>query len=171
MAQGINKVFIAGNICAAPELRTTQGGTAVLNLRIATNESFAGKDGTKQERTEFHSVVVWGAFGEALSKFLTVGQAVTVEGSLRTSSYEKNGEKRYKTSIVAQSVVSARGGGEGGGSAQRPAAERSGAPRGKTAEQLPYRDDAPRAASAPRAAAQAPADDYDNFGGDDDIPF
>lgn len=176
MAEGLNRVMLLGNLGADPELRTTQGGTAVLKLRLATTERYLDANKAWQERTEWHSVVVWGKRGEALHRFLTKGSNIFVEGSLRTSSYEdREGVKRYKTEVVASNVLLT--GGRGGG--QRASAddyEGGGAP--------PPRSAAPRGAGggAPggggRAPAPAPADDgppedfgYGPGGGDDDIPF
>ncbi|HSO31708.1 MAG TPA: single-stranded DNA-binding protein, partial [Labilithrix sp.] len=99
MAEGLNKVMLLGNLGADPELKMTQSGQAVLKLRLATTETYLDKNQTRQERTEWHSVTLWGKRGEALAKFLTKGERIFVEGSLRTSSYEKNGEKRYSTEI------------------------------------------------------------------------
>ncbi|MCW5835966.1 MAG: single-stranded DNA-binding protein, partial [Labilithrix sp.] len=105
MAEGLNKVMLLGNLGADPELRVTQGGQAILKLRLATTETYLDRNNTRQERTEWHSVTLWGKRGEALSKFLTKGERVFVEGSLRTSSYEKDGEKRYRTEIVASNII------------------------------------------------------------------
>ena len=103
MARGINKVILVGNLGADPETRYMPSGKAVTNIRIATSENWTDKQsGDKQERTEWHSVVVWGKRGEALHRFLTKGSNIFVEGSLRTSSYEdREGVKRYKTEVVA----------------------------------------------------------------------
>lgn len=116
MADGLNRVMLLGNLGADPELRFTQGGQAVLNLRLATTESYLDKDRVRKERTDWHSVVVWGKRGEALSKFLTKGSSIFVEGSLRTSSYDdRDGNKRYKTEIVANNILLTGGrGGRGG---------------------------------------------------------
>jgi single-strand DNA-binding protein len=100
----MNKVILLGNLGADPELRYTANGQPVLHLRIATNESWLDKNRESQERTEWHTVVIWGPRGEALSKILTKGSSVLVEGGLRTSSYDKDGIKRYKTEIVARDV-------------------------------------------------------------------
>src|SRR3954468_3228027 len=119
MADGLNRVMLLGNLGADPELRFTQGGQAVLNMRLATTESYLDKDKVKRERTDWHNVVVWGKRGEALAKFLTKGSSIFVEGSLRTSSYDdREGNKRYKTEIVANNILltgRGRGGGEEGG--------------------------------------------------------
>jgi single-strand DNA-binding protein len=117
MAEGLNKVMLLGNLGQDPELKLTQGGQALLKLRIATTETYQDKSGQRQERTEWHSVTLWGKRAEALAKFLTKGTTVFVEGSLRTDSYEKNGEKRYQTVVNASNIIltGRRGGGEGGG--------------------------------------------------------
>jgi single-strand DNA-binding protein len=175
MAEGLNKVMLLGNLGADPELKMTQGGQAVLKLRLATTETYLDKNQTRQERTEWHSVTLWGKRGEALAKFLTKGERIFVEGSLRTSSYEKNGEKRYSTEINASNIILAgrgkgqgagddMGGGGGGSFERRPSGGGGGGGN---------RDQA-RPASAPPAAA--PADDFGDYsgggsGGDDEIPF
>src|SRR4029079_3539971 len=104
-----------GNLGADPELRFTQGGQAVLNMRLATTESYLDKDKVRKERTDWHSVVVWGKRGEALAKILTKGTSIFIEGSIRTSSYDdREGNKRYTTEIIANNVILAGRGGGGG---------------------------------------------------------
>jgi single-strand DNA-binding protein len=117
MAEGLNRVTLLGNLGAEPELRMTNGGTGVLKLRLATSETYLDRNKQRQERTEWHRVVVWGRRAEALGKILTKGDRILIEGSLRTSSYDdKDGNKRYTTEIVANNVVlNGRGGGGGGG--------------------------------------------------------
>lgn len=106
MAEGLNRVMLLGNLGADPELRYTQGGQAVLHVRLATTESFLDKDKVRRERTDWHSVVVWGKRGEALGKILGKGSSIFVEGSLRTSSYDdREGNKRYKTEVIANNVI------------------------------------------------------------------
>src|SRR5579862_2480513 len=105
MAEGLNKVMLLGNLGADPELKVTAGGQALLKLRLATTESYLDKSNTRQERTEWHSITVWGKRGEALAKILAKGSSIFIEGGLRTSSYEKDGEKRYRTDIVANNVI------------------------------------------------------------------
>ncbi len=112
MAEGLNRVLLLGNLGADPELRATAGGQAVLKLRLATSESYLDKDKQRQERTEWHSVVVWGKRAEGLGRILKKGDRLFIEGGLRTSSYEKDGQKRYTTEVVAQNVL-LNGGGKG----------------------------------------------------------
>jgi single-strand DNA-binding protein len=103
--------MLFGNLGADPELRTTSGGQAILKLRLATTESYLDKNRARQERTEWHSVTVWGKRGESLAKILQKGSRVFIEGSLRTSSYDdREGNKRYKTEVVASNVILGGGG-------------------------------------------------------------
>lgn len=104
MSDGMNKVILLGNLGADPELRYTATGAPVLNLRLATNESYLDKNREQHERTEWHAVVIWGTRGEALSKILSKGSCVAVEGTLRTSSWEKDGLRRYKTEVHAREI-------------------------------------------------------------------
>jgi len=104
MGEGMNKVILLGNLGADPELRYTSNGTPLLSLRLATNETYLDRNRDPQERTEWHSVVVWGTRAEALSRMLSKGECVCVEGALRTTSYEKDGAKHYRTEVVAREV-------------------------------------------------------------------
>ena len=119
MSEGLNRVTLLGNLGADPELRYTQGGQPVLNMRMATSESWFDKDANeRKERTEWHNVVIWGRRGESLSKHLQKGSRILVEGSLRTSEYEaRDGNKRWKTEINARNIVFA--GPKGDGQQQR----------------------------------------------------
>jgi len=106
MAEGLNKAILIGNIGQDPELRYTQGGQPVLNLRLATTETFVNRDKERQQRTEWHTVVVWGKRGEALHKILAKGRGICVEGRIQTRKWEdKEGNKRYGTEIVATNVI------------------------------------------------------------------
>lgn len=119
MAASVNKVILIGNLGAKPELKYLPSGQAVCELRLATNESFTDKNQQKQERTEWHRVVVWGKQGENCAQYLDKGRPVYVEGRLQTRSWDdkNSGEKRYMTEIVANSVqfLGGREGGGGGG--------------------------------------------------------
>ncbi len=162
MADGLNKVLLFGNLGADPELRVTPSGQSVLKLRMATTESYLDRNNTRQERTEWHSITIWGKRGDALAKILGKGDRVFIEGSIRTSTYEKNGEKRYRTEIVANNII--LGGGRGRGA---PATDRdqpsAGGPRGPA----PSHDQ-------PESSTPAPATEdfgYASGASDDDIPF
>lgn len=159
MADGLNKVMLLGNLGADPELRFTQGGQAVLNIRLATTESYLDKNKVRKERTDWHSVTVWGRRGEALAKILAKGSTIFVEGSIRTSSYDdKDGNKRYKTEINANNIILAGRGGGGGGE-DRPRSNGGGGGGGS--------------ARGPKPPEDAGGDDF-GFGArgtDDDIPF
>jgi single-strand DNA-binding protein len=110
MAEGLNRVMLLGNLGADPELKVTPGGQAVLKLRLATTENYLDRNNVRQERTEWHRITLWGKRGEALGKFLAKGDRIFVEGRLQTSSYEKNGEKRYSTEVVATNIILSGGG-------------------------------------------------------------
>ena len=102
---GVNKVIIVGNLGKDPELRHTPQGNAVANFPVATSESWNDKDGSKQERTEWHRIVVWGKLAELCSKYLSKGRKAYVEGRLQTRAWDdKDGQKRYTTEIVATTV-------------------------------------------------------------------
>ena len=94
-----------------PELRYTQGGAGVTTLNVATNENWVDKSGQKQERTEWHRVVVWGKQAENAAQYLKKGRQVFVEGRLQTRQWQdQSGNKRYTTEIVAQNVQFLGGG-------------------------------------------------------------
>jgi single-strand DNA-binding protein len=161
MAEGLNRVMLLGNLGADPELRMTQGGQAVLKLRLATSETYMDKNRQRQERTEWHNVVIWGKRAEALAKILTKGTRIFVEGGLRTSSYDdRDGNKRYRTEVVCSNILlqgSGGGGGRGGG----------GGGGGGFRESTPEDGDVSEAYRPQSAAPQADFPDTD----DDDIPF
>ena len=157
MAEGLNRVMLLGNLGADPELRMTNGGQAVLKLRLATSETYLDRNKVRQERTEWHSVVVWGKRGEALAKILAKGSRIFVEGGLRTSSYDdKDGNKRYKTEVVANNIILSGGGGGG-----------RGGPRGSDGPGPG--DEGPSGGGGAGGGGFSDAD-YGG-GGDDEIPF
>ncbi len=178
-SEGLNKVLLIGNLGADPELKYTQGGQAVLRIRLATTERYSNKAGERQERTEWHTITVWGNRGEALSKFLAKGRTIYVEGRLQTRDYQdKDGNKRYATDIVANQILllgggrgdgardgggggddwaQSYGGGGGGGGGPRGGGGGGGGPRGGGGG----------GGGGPRGGDDMPPDDL----GDDDIPF
>ena len=149
---GINRAILIGNLGADPETRFTHAGSPVTNFRIATSESWKDKQtGQKQERTEWHSIVAFGRLAEIAGEYLRKGSKVFVEGALRTSSWESDGQTRYKTEIIVSELqmldVKASGGEQAAGQ-QQSAQQRSGP------------------AQTSRPAPQQSVDDFD-----DDIPF
>ena len=101
----LNKVMIIGRLGADPELRYTQGGQPVCSLRIATDESYTDKDGNRVERTEWHSIVVFGKTADNCNQFLRKGSLVYVEGKLATRKWQdQKGQDRYTTEIRAERV-------------------------------------------------------------------
>ena len=119
MSRGINKVILVGNLGADPETKYGQSGGAITNLRIATSESWIDKNtDQKQERTEWHRVVLFKKLAEIAAEYLRKGSQVYIEGSLRTRKWQdKQGNDRYTTEIVANEMqmLGGRGGGMGGG--------------------------------------------------------
>jgi single-strand DNA-binding protein len=112
---GVNKAIILGRLGRDPELRYMQSGQPVCKLNIATSRKYTNKNNEMIEETEWHRVSVWGKQAEHCNNFLTKGREVYVEGRLRTSSYDKDGQKHYTTEIVADTVQFLGGRGEGGG--------------------------------------------------------
>ncbi|EQC45926.1 single-stranded DNA-binding protein [Bacteriovorax sp. BSW11_IV] len=100
----VNKVILIGRLGQDPELKYTPAGAAVCSFTLATSESWTDKSGQKQEKTEWHRVVVWGKLGELCNQYLAKGRQAFVEGALQTRSWEQDGQKRYMTEINAKSV-------------------------------------------------------------------
>jgi len=164
MAEGLNRVMLLGNLGADPELRTTQSGDAVLRLRIATTERYLDKNKSWQERTEWHSVTLWGKRGESLHRILAKGSTIFVEGSLRTTSYDdKEGIKRYRTEIMAKNLIltGGRGASRGPGEDMDPAAPVA-----------PARATTGRSAAGPSTGYGGSSEESEGHGyEEDDIPF
>ena len=158
MARGINKVILIGNLGRDPETRYMQNGNAVTNFSVATSETWRDKSsGDNQERTEWHNVVCFAKLGEIAGEYLKKGSKVFIEGSLRTSSWEADGQKKYRTEVIARDMqmLDSRGGGMGGGMSdggykQAPPANQQRAPQ----------------QSSQDGAAMVADEDFD-----DDIPF
>ena len=114
---GVNKVILVGRLGADPEVRYTSSGTAVAKFNLATSENWKDKDGSKQEKTEWHRVVAFGKLGEICGEYLSKGKQVYVEGKLQTRSWDdKDGNKKYTTEVNINSMVMlGSGSGEGGG--------------------------------------------------------
>lgn len=113
----VNKVILIGHLGADPELRYTQGGQAVASMRLATSESWTDRDGQKQERTEWHSITVWGKQAESCAQHLAKGRQVFIEGRLQSREYEdREGVTRKVWEIQADRVTFIGGRGDGAGS-------------------------------------------------------
>lgn len=141
MAGSLNKVMLIGRLGIDPELRYTQSGQPVCNFRMATDESFTDRDGNKQERTEWHNVVVWGRQGETTANYLSKGRLVYVEGSLQTRKWQdKDGQDRWTTEVKAMRVQFLDSGRDQDGAApQRP----QGRPQGRPQQGGQGRQDGP----------------------------
>jgi single-strand DNA-binding protein len=114
----VNKVILVGNLGRDAELRYTPGGAAVATINMATTEVWNDKAGQRQEKTEWHRVVVWGKSAESLAEYLTKGRQIYVEGRLQTRQWDdKDGNKRYTTEIRGDRIVLLGGSGSGRGAA------------------------------------------------------
>jgi len=115
----LNKVQLIGNMCQDPEVRYTKSGQAVASFSLATSERWTGKDGNKEEKTEFHRIVIWGKLAEIVEKYLSKGKQIYVEGKNQTREWEdKEGNKRQTTEIVCHVMTML--GKAGGGSGSQP---------------------------------------------------
>jgi single-strand DNA-binding protein len=136
----VNKVMLVGRLTRDPDMRTTPTGQSVATIGMATNNYWTDKTGQKQEKTEFHTVVLWGKLAEIAGQYLTKGQECFVEGRLQSREYtDKQGQARKVTEIVGENMqlgARAQGGGQGSGyqaagaprTAARPAAAPAAAP-------------------------------------------
>ena len=105
MARGVNKVILVGNLGRDPETRYTQNGSAVTQFSIATSDSWRDKStGEQQDRTEWHNIVCFARLAEIAGEYLKKGSKVYIEGSLRTSNWEQEGQKRYRTEVMAREL-------------------------------------------------------------------
>ena len=131
MSIGVNKVILVGYLGRDPEVRYTKSSQAVASFSIATTEKWTGKDGNKEEKTEWHRIVAWGKLGEICGEYLSKGKQVYIEGRLQTREWEDNdSNKKQTTEIVAsnmtmlgQSGGSSNSGNAGGGSQGGPCSD------------------------------------------------
>jgi len=157
----VNKVILIGNLGRDPETRYTTGGDAVTNLRLATTETWKDKSGEKQEKTEWHTVVLFGRQAEIAGEYLKKGRSVYIEGRLQTRKYtDKEGVEKYSTEVVGDrmQLLGSRDGASGGD------AEFSGG-GGAGAR----RESGSGGGSSSAKPSSAPKKNVDDF--DDDIPF
>ena len=116
---GLNKVMLIGNLGKDPEMRYTANGNAVTSFALAVNRTSQGQDGERREETEWFDVVAWNRLAELCSQFLQKGRKAYVEGRLHTRSWEgQDGQKRYRTEVVANTVLFLDAAGGGGGAAR-----------------------------------------------------
>ncbi len=123
----LNKVFLYGNLTRDPELRALPSGQQVASFALATNRTYKDKNGAKQEATEFHNIVAFGRQADVIGQYLKKGRPVFVEGRIQTRSWEKDGEKKYRTEVVVENFqfgpsspgMGGGAGGEGGARAPR----------------------------------------------------
>lgn len=102
----LNRAMIIGNLTRDPEMRTTTTGQTVVSMGVATNHTWTGSDGQRQERAEFHNVVVWGKLAEICNQYLRKGRKVYIDGRLQTRDWQgQDGVKRYRTEIVAENMI------------------------------------------------------------------
>ena len=139
----VNKVILVGNLGRDAELRYTPGGAAVATLNLATTEVWNDKQGQKQEKTEWHRIVLWGKQAETLQEYLTKGKQIYVEGRLQTRQWDdKDGHKRYTTEVKADRITLLGGGGRGSmdrGEAAHPASSADEPPVGPiTDDDIPF---------------------------------
>ncbi len=134
--KSLNKVQLIGHLGKNPEVRYTASGSAVANFSIATNESWIGKDGQKNEKTEWHNIVAWGKLGEICGEYLTKGKQVYIEGRITTRSWDdRDGNKRYTTEVKADNMIMLGGGGSSNFSAESSVAE---APPSSIEDDIPF---------------------------------
>ncbi|GHD74990.1 hypothetical protein GCM10007164_26460 [Luteimonas padinae] len=178
MARGINKVILVGNLGNDPDVKYSQGGSAITTISVATTEAWKDKQtGQQQERTEWHRVKFFGRLAEIAGEYLKKGRQVYIEGSLRTDKYTgKDGVERYTTDIIASEMQMLGGGGEGGqrggGDYQRGGGDfqRGGGERGGGDYARGPRGSSGQGQGQGRGAAPPPPPMDDGFN-DDDIPF
>ena len=161
----VNKVILLGNLGRDPETRYTTGGDAVTNLNIATSEQWKDKSGEKQERTEWHRVVLFGRQAEIAGEYLKKGRSVYIEGRLQTRKYtDKDGVEKYSTEIVGDrmQLLGGREGGGGGGSGSDAEFATAGGAAGGRREST----SAEPAGTGKSGGGKKTTEDFD-----DDIPF
>ena len=168
MARGINKVILVGNLGGDPDVRYSQSGAAVTKFSVATSEGWKDKQSDQwQERTEWHNVVCFNKLGEIAGQYLKKGSKVYIEGSLRTNSWEQDGQKRYKTEVIGREMqmLDSRSDQAGGASRSTQDMDQSPAQSTQDMDQSPSQPPQNVNQSPPEAALDTAS------GAEDDIPF
>jgi len=159
----VNKVILMGNLGKDPEVRFMPNGDAVCNFSIATTDNWKDKNGEKQERTEWHNIVMYRKLAEIAGEYLKKGRPVFIEGRLQTRKWQtKEGQDRYTTEIIAESMQML-GGRDSGGAAS------SGTSSPPSQAASPGSEEFNQAPQRTTGATQAAATNFDDF--EDDIPF
>lgn len=117
MANSLNRAMLIGNLTRDPELRKTANGQSVATFSIATNRSFTTQTGERKEQADYHNIVAWARLGEICAQYLTKGKKIYVDGRIQNREWEgQDGQKRYRTEIVAENMIMLdKAGGMGGG--------------------------------------------------------
>ncbi len=169
----LNKVFLYGNLTRDPELRALPSGQQVASFAIATNRTYKNKEGEKQEATEFHNIVAFGRLADLIGQYLKKGRPVFVEGRLQTRSWEKDGEKKYRTEIVVDNFQFGPSSGGMSSGSRDPEVSEGGAPRSKSKAGDPSTGPS-TPSSRPRGSGLGKATDIEYPAEDispEDIPF
>jgi len=175
MARGVNKVILIGNLGQDPELRYTGSGTAVCNMRLATNESYTDRDGNQVDKTEWHNIVVWARLAEVCDQYLSKGSQVYFEGKLQTRSWEdREGNTRYTTEVKASEMQFLdRAGSQNQGQGGPPRGDGQTNRRGSSGSNRPQNEPAgPQPARGGESNGAPPKTQEDEvFEPDDQLPF
>jgi single-strand DNA-binding protein len=163
----VNKVILVGNLGRDPEVRYMPNGEAVANFSIATTENWKDKSGVKQEKTEWHNIVMYRRLAEIAGEYLKKGRPVYIEGRLQTRKWEKDGVTRYTTEIIGDQMQML-GSKDGGGGASYDGGMDQGGGQDDF-NQAPARSNQAPASQAPAANPASAGNNFDNF--EDDIPF
>lgn len=163
----VNKAILVGRLTRDPEMRTTPGGQSVVTLSLATNNFWTDKSGTRQEKTEFHNVVLWGRLAEIAGQYLTKGQECFIEGRMQTREYTaKDGTQRRITEVVGESMQL--------GSRAQGSSQGTGAPRNATNTNNASRNNANQSDTQAPAEEEIPTINLDDEKDEikiEDVPF
>ena len=158
----LNKAMIIGRLTQDPELKNTPGGQSVCRFSVATNFAWTDAQGQKQERVEYHNIVVWRRLAEICMQYLSKGRRVYIEGRLQTSSWQdQNGVTKYKTEIITDNLIMLDGGKEGHGGGGAPAPAKPSAAENAQGNNDPF-------GASPKSGAKSVSDDEIRI---EDIPF
>lgn len=138
----INKVTLYGNLTRDPELKALPGGQQVASFGLATNRSFKNKEGQQQEQTEFHNIVAFGRTAEVMGQYLKKGRPAYIEGRIQTRSWDKDGQKQYRTEIVVDTFqFGPQAAGERSGAPAASSQKETEQPDAPSGEQIQYPDE------------------------------